>query len=138
MYTYTCTLALGQRLSNKLVLQKCLPTRGGNKTPACTAGWHVAKENPSKAIFHVVTAEINTSHHLAFEIGEMSRRKNPQILFNSTDVYTLLFLPVTADQIRRDPGHPESPWATRTAPRATRWVSRGFPLTYTGLLSDID
>lgn len=28
--------------------------------------------------------------------------------------------PVTLNNIARDAGHPESPWATRTAPRTTR------------------
>lgn len=132
-----CTLALSQRLCNKRVFQKRLPTWGGDKTPART-GWHIAKENLSNAIFPEATAEINTFHHLAFEFGQMSRQKKPPIFCSFTDVYTLLCLPVVTDQSQRDAGHLELPWATRTAPRATRWVSWGFSLTYRGLLGDTD
>ena len=42
------------------------------------AGWHFAKENPSKAVFHDVTLEINTPHHLVFKFGEMSRQRSPR------------------------------------------------------------
>lgn len=80
-----------------------------------------------------MTAEINISHHLAVESGEPSRQKKPQIV-SFTDVNTLLFLPVASGKIPRDAGHSESPWATRTAPRTTRWVSGSFSLNLLGNL----
>lgn len=91
------------------------------------------KENPSKAIFHEVPAEINIPPHLAVGSGEPSRRKKPQTV-SFTDVNTLLSLPVASGKIPRDAGHSESPWATRTAPRTTRWVSGSFSLNMLGNL----
>ena len=68
------------------------------------SGWCITKENPSKASFRDVAAEINISHHLAFESELMGRPKKPEVLFNFMDVYTLLFLPVASGKIQRVAG----------------------------------
>lgn len=58
------------------------------------------------------------------EFGEMSRREKTSALLPFSRCLCPFIFSSHSDNILRDAGHPESPWATRTAPRTTRWVRR--------------
>lgn len=87
------------------------------------SGQHIARENISQAVSQALAAERSTSRHLG---DKQIDGRSPGTSSTYPYVHALLSLPVTCDRPLRAAGHPEAPWAMRTAPPTTRWVAGNF------------
>lgn len=138
IYTYMCTLALAQSLSNKPVFQKCLPAPGwGMKTPARIGKetWVADREiKPFKSNFPWCDCRDKHFPSSGFWVWGDEQTEKTSDLFS---FHRCLYPFVSSSHLWQnsgDAGYPESPWAMRTAPWTIRWVSGSFSLEIRGAL----
>lgn len=121
---YVCTLALTQT-QEQTCLSEAAAKPGWGVKAAARAGkevWVACCKREPKVIFHDVAEEINIYHRLALSLGRCAEDRETSALLPLPRCLCPFIFSSRSDTLLRDAGHPESPWATRTAPRTTRWV----------------